>query len=146
LEGARVLDLFAGAGTLGLEASSRGAESVVLVESAPRVCAVLERNIATVGGSARVVRQPVERVLESAATPFDLVLLDPPYAAGAIEGTLRALLRGGWLAADALVCVEHPAPVPLETPPGLEVVFSRGYGTAAVTILEMADEDRALPR
>ena len=136
LDGARVLDLFAGAGTLGLEALSRGAASVVLVEADRDVTRVLTGNAALVGGDARVVRERTERFLAGASTQYDLVLLDPPYAAGAVGATLEALVRGAWLARDALVCVEHPAAAPIEPPTGLEVVFSRGYGTSAVTMLE----------
>ncbi len=139
LEGARALDLFAGAGTLGLEALSRGAQSVDLVESDRRVCQVLRDNAQAVGGEARVLCRRVEAFLRSPPeTPYDLVLLDPPDAAGAIEPTLRTLQHGGWLAPGAVVCVERPAKVPFEAPPGLDIVFDRAYGTATVTVLEGA--------
>lgn len=137
LDDARVLDLFAGAGTLGLEALSRGAASVVLVEADRRACDILRENAATVGGDARVVCRRVEAFLQTPpAEPYHLVLLDPPYAAGALEPTLTALLRPGWLAPDAVVCLERPAAAAFEAPPGLDILFDRAYGAAAVTVLE----------
>ncbi len=135
LIGARVLDLFAGAGTLGLEAASRGAARVVLVEADPGVVRVLRENVAAVGGEIELVRSRVERFLAGPPEPFDLVLLDPPYAAGAVTPTLAALLRG-WLAPGALVCVEHPAEGAVEPPEGLTAVFERRYGAAGIAFLE----------
>lgn len=137
--GARVLDLFAGAGTLGIEALSRGAAEVVFVESDRRHARCLAENLAAVApavaGVGRVVQRPVESWLAGGATPFDLVFLDPPYAAGRVAPTLAALARGTWLATGALVCVEHPADDEVAPPPGLEVAFNRVYGSCGVTLL-----------
>lgn len=139
--GLRVLDLFAGAGTLGLEALSRGAESGVFVEKAPRVARVLARNLEAFPEAARLVRAPVERFLAGSPTPFDVVFLDPPYAAGLVDPTLSALCGGGsWLAPGALIIVERPATAqPLDPPSGTEVAFDRVYGAAGVVVLARTD-------
>jgi 16S rRNA (guanine966-N2)-methyltransferase len=111
LEGATVLDLYAGSGALGLEALSRGAAAVVLVENAPRVLPVLKKNVAAVGlPGGRVVAGSVPAVV--AGPPlgrFDLVLADPPYATPLAEvlGVLSALVDGGWLAPSGVVVVER---------------------------------------
>lgn len=142
LDGARVLDLFAGAGTLGLEALSRGAASVTLVEADRRHAAVLRQNVEAVApavdGRAQVAPRRVEAFLAEPGTPHDVVFLDPPYAAGAVGPTLARLVGGGWLAASALICVEHPVREAVEPPPGLAAVFRREYGSTAVTLLERA--------
>lgn len=142
--GARVLDLFAGAGTLGIEALSRGAAEVVFVEADRRHARVVGENLAAVAGAVegrgRVVVRGVEPFLGGAEGRFDLVFLDPPYAAGRVAPTLAALARGAWLAPEALVCVEHPASdEPVSPPPGLEVIFARAYGGCGLTILTTAE-------
>lgn len=109
LDGARVLDLFAGSGALGLEALSRGASRLVLVDSAARAGRVMAANVAAVGLPGAEVRvQSAAAFLRAPAEAFDLVLLDPPYdlATGAVEALL-ADLTAGWLAEGALVVVER---------------------------------------
>ena len=114
LAGARVLDLFAGTGAVGLEALSRGAAHVTLVESDRSVCSILKRNVDTVGlPGAVVLRCTVESFLVAvgADAPFDLIFADPPYALG--DSPLAALLESisdvRWAAGGALVVVERPA-------------------------------------
>src|SRR5699024_5144382 len=103
LAGARVLDLYAGSGALGLEAVSRGAGFVVLVERDRRTAQVLAANVASLGvrERARVVSERVDRVLERGPEdgPFDLVLLDPPYplAEQELRHSLGLLVSAGWL-------------------------------------------------
>ena len=96
VDGARVLDLFAGAGTLGFEALSRGASSVLFVEAAKPVCKLIERNASEleVSQQVRVIQEKVERVgaVIEASGPFDLVLADPPY----LMGVEVDLLSGKW--------------------------------------------------
>ncbi len=138
LPGARVLDLYAGAGTLGIEALSRGAAEAVFVEADRRHGAVLKQNLAAVAGAVdgrgALVSRRVEAFLAGEARPFDVVFLDPPYAAGALPGALARLV-GGWLGAAALVCVEHPVRQPLDAPAGLETAFERAWGSTAITVL-----------
>jgi 16S rRNA (guanine966-N2)-methyltransferase len=135
LDGARVLDLYAGSGALGLEALSRGAAEVVLVESGPRVLPVLRANVAAVGlPGARVVAGSVPAVVAGPAPArFDLVLADPPYATAVEEvlGVLRTLVAGSWLADDAVVVVERSSrEEPWEWPTPLAGLRDRRYGEA----------------
>ncbi|NEK57503.1 16S rRNA (guanine(966)-N(2))-methyltransferase RsmD [Geodermatophilus sabuli] len=135
LEGATVLDLYAGSGALGLEALSRGAESVVLVENGPRVLPVLRANVAAVGlPGARVLPGSVPTVVAGPAPArFDLVLADPPYATPVAEvlGVLGSLVAGGWLAEDAVVVVERSSrEPPWEWPTPLRGLRDRRYGEA----------------
>ncbi|MET8230497.1 16S rRNA (guanine(966)-N(2))-methyltransferase RsmD [Micromonospora sp. NPDC005298] len=113
LDGARFADLYAGSGAVGLEALSRGAGHVLLVESDPRAARVIRENVTTLraGAAVRLVTGKVATVL--AAGPdgggYDVVFADPPYAVPDAEITalLTTLVEGGWLVPDALVVVER---------------------------------------
>jgi 16S rRNA (guanine966-N2)-methyltransferase len=138
LTGAGVLDLYAGSGAIGLEALSRGAARVVLVESDPAAARVIRANIAAVGlPGARLRTGRVAAVLAGGpgdGPPFDVVLADPPYAAGEQEITqmLTALRAGGWVAGGALVAVERASRSgPVAWPAGYAPDRSRRYGEAA---------------
>jgi 16S rRNA (guanine966-N2)-methyltransferase len=108
VEGARCLDLYAGTGALGIEALSRGAAAVTFVEREPRLAAALKANLARLKVAAEVVADDAARWLRGRAQPFDLVLLDPPFALDAWAETARALEEGGWLAPRAWIYVEAP--------------------------------------
>ena len=138
-DGARVLDLYAGSGAIGLEALSRGAGRVLLVESDARAAAVIKANIKAVDlPGATVAVDRVERLLARPPTGtheqgrFDLVLADPPYALSDDAVTrVLTLLQAGWLADDALVVIERATRSgPLEWPPGFLPSKSRRYGEA----------------
>jgi 16S rRNA (guanine966-N2)-methyltransferase len=140
LAGARVLDLYAGSGAVGLEALSRGAEHVLLVESGSRAAGVIRDNIEAIGlAGAEVVTGRVERVLaRGPARPgegrgrYDVVFADPPYALAAdeVSGVLTLLLRG-WLAPQALVIVERATRSgPVSWPAGFVPDRARRYGEA----------------
>jgi 16S rRNA (guanine966-N2)-methyltransferase len=135
LEGAAVLDLYAGSGALGLEALSRGAGTVVFVESGPRVLPVLKANLAAVGlPGGRVLAGSVSTVVSGAPPArFDVVLADPPYATPAdeVQDVLRALVDGGWLAPGAVLVVERPSRErDWEWPTPLVGLRERRYGEA----------------
>jgi 16S rRNA (guanine966-N2)-methyltransferase len=137
LDGAAVLDLYAGSGALGLEALSRGARSVLLVENGGGVLPVLRANLATVGlPGGRVVAGSVPTVVAGPAPEaYDLVLADPPYATPVEEvlDVLGSLLRGGWLAPGAVVVVERGRrEEPWEWPTPLHGVRDRRYGEAVL--------------
>jgi 16S rRNA (guanine966-N2)-methyltransferase len=137
LNGARVMDLYAGSGALGLEALSRGAVHVRFVESDRRAAAVLRRNVDALGlPGAQVTTGPVQAVLSGdPGEPYDLVLVDPPYTLdeAALAGVLNALARGGWLARSALLVVERPAKAPEPTwPDDVAALTQRRYGDTAV--------------
>ena len=146
-QGARVLDLFAGAGGLGCEALSHGAREVVFVEADPKAARVITQNLATlaprVKGVGRVVTQRVEVFLSRPPeAPFDVVFMDPPYADGVEAATLRALGAGegaagaGWLAAAGYVMIEHSKRQLFEPPEGWRVALRRVYGDTAVSVCE----------
>jgi 16S rRNA (guanine966-N2)-methyltransferase len=135
LRGAAVLDLYAGTGALGLEALSRGAGTVVFVESAPAVLAVLKENLAAVGlPGGRVVKGSVPTVVGGAPPArFDVVLADPPYTTPVEEvlGVLDALVGGGWLAPEAVLVVERSSREDAwEWPTPLIGLRDRRYGEA----------------
>jgi 16S rRNA (guanine966-N2)-methyltransferase len=137
LEGAAVLDLYAGSGALGLEALSRGASPVVFVENGPRVLPVLRANLEAVGlPGGRIVSGSVPSVVAGPPPArFDLVLADPPYATPLPEvlGVLAALLSGEWLAEGAVVVVERSSrEAPFEWPTPLRGLRDRRYGEAVL--------------
>ena len=130
--GARVLDLYAGSGALGIEALSRGASSAVFVERDPRAAAVISANLATVGAEAEVRRQDVMRFLARAEGGFDLVFCDPPYDSGPrIAATLAERLPAV-LADNARIVTESDKRTPLVLP--YPLVVERSYGDTRVVI------------
>ena len=137
IEGAHVLDLFAGTGAVGLEALSRGAATAVFVESGRRARVVLERNIADLGlAGAQLVARPVAAFLDSPPpAPFDFVFADPPYAlSDAGLGTvLDQLAAPSWLSSDAVVVVERSGrSVAPRWPEFITSVHERRYGEAVL--------------
>lgn len=137
LAGARVLDLYAGSGALGLEALSRGAAAALLVESDRRAAAVLRANIAELGfGDAQVRIGAVAQVLgHGAADAYDLVFADPPYdlPTAAVQADLTALAAHGWLSEDALLLVERSArSAEIDWPAGFEARSARRYGETRI--------------
>jgi 16S rRNA (guanine966-N2)-methyltransferase len=136
-DGARVLDLYAGSGAIGLEALSRGADHVRLVESDARAAAVIKANIAAVAlPGATLAVDRVERLLSRPPADtedrYDLVIADPPYAVTEEAVTrVLTLLEAGWLAAGALVVIERATRSgPVDWPPGFLPGKSRRYGEA----------------
>jgi 16S rRNA (guanine966-N2)-methyltransferase len=136
VRGARFLDLFAGTGAVGLEAHSRGAAAVLLVENEHAALQLAQANLAQLGSpaSVRLLARDATR-LGPAPHPFDLVFLDPPYRSGLAAVTLEGLLRHGWLGADARVVVELAATDDLELPEGYMLERERRYGRAKFLFL-----------
>ncbi|MFD1814382.1 16S rRNA (guanine(966)-N(2))-methyltransferase RsmD [Rhodococcus gannanensis] len=139
LDGARVLDLYAGSGALGLEALSRGAGYVLLVESNARAAAVVRENIAVVGLPGAVVQTaPVAAVVAGTADgEYDIVMLDPPYALDSAElgSVLADLTTKGWIGEGSLVVVERGTRSPDTVwPEGFDVERVRKYGDTRVEI------------
>ncbi|HEU4403971.1 MAG TPA: 16S rRNA (guanine(966)-N(2))-methyltransferase RsmD [Polyangiaceae bacterium] len=146
LEGARVLDLYAGTGALGLEALSRGAARAVFVESANAALAALRANVDELGvaGRALVLGRPVERALAALEpeAPFDLVLADPPYELvrkGPAPRALAALAARGLLAPGARLVLEHAS---ADEPPALAPLMCydrRRYGDTSLALYAPPD-------
>jgi 16S rRNA (guanine966-N2)-methyltransferase len=131
LTGRRFLDLFAGSGGVGLEARSRGASSVTLVEGSRRVAATIRENAATLGFEVEVIAAPVARLRDRARLPaFDVVYVDPPYdhPAAKLGAELSALAERGWIADGATVVVERDRRSAWTWPDGFAGVRSRVYG------------------
>jgi len=131
LVGARCLDLFAGSGALGLEAASRGAAQVVLVDSDRQVTAALREHAVRLqaGETVEVVQADALTFLDGPARPFDVVFLDPPFSRGLLAPCIARLEAGGWLADDGYLYLEaerHLAEPPLPT--GWEIVRSKTAG------------------
>jgi 16S rRNA (guanine966-N2)-methyltransferase len=135
VSGARVLDVFAGTGALGLEALSRGADAVTFIENGRTALSLLRKNIALCGAEreVRVVTADARRPGRCPEAPHDLVFLDPPYGKGLGEKALGALVGHHWIAADALVVWEESAPI--EPPEGLRLIEDRLYGETRISIL-----------
>jgi 16S rRNA (guanine966-N2)-methyltransferase len=110
IEGARCLDAFAGSGALGFEAASRGAREVLMLEQSAPAARLLAENARRLGAeSVRVERADTLRWLAGPGTAFDIVFLDPPFAAGLLPEACALLARNGWLAPNAWVYLETPA-------------------------------------
>jgi 16S rRNA (guanine966-N2)-methyltransferase len=144
LDGLRVADLFAGSGAVGLEALSRGAAHVLLVESSARAAKVIKSNVEALGlPGAEVVTDRVERVLRQAPPePYDLVFADPPYAVtdDAVTAMLDVLRDGGWLSPGALVAVERATRGgPVRWPGGYTESRARRYGEGTLWYGHAAD-------
>lgn len=133
--GARVLDLFAGTGALGLEALSRGAKRVCFVDDGVKARALLRENIEKMRaqGITDVYRRDATRMGPNRGAGYDLVFLDPPYGQGLGEGALASCIAGGWLAPGALIIwEENTLPIP---PAGFEILDQRRYGETLITLL-----------
>ena len=138
LEGARVLDLYAGAGTMGIEALSRGAAFARFVERDRRQCAAIRKALRGAGlhEQAEVSCATVMKYLQATDETFDLAIADPPYTATEAEGALGAIAAAGIVPAGGRVVLEHAFRSPAPEPPGLQLLGSRRYGDTAVSFYE----------
>lgn len=138
VSGARVLDLFAGTGALGLEALSRGALHATFVDDGAKAFALMKTNIAKMRaeGETRVLRQNATRLGPNSGAGCGLVFLDPPYGKGLGEQALATAAKGGWLAPGAMVVWEEGANPAV--PEGFALVDQRKYGDTIVTLLKAA--------
>jgi 16S rRNA (guanine966-N2)-methyltransferase len=139
LEGAAVLDLFAGTGALGIEAISHGARWCLLVDDSSDSRAIQRENVEALGltGATRIWRRDATDLGPlgpSAGGPFNLVFLDPPYRKELISRALESLKAGGWLSDKALLVAESDAAEALETP-GFTLLDERDYGETRVRFL-----------
>ena len=138
LDDARVIDLFAGTGALGMEALSRGASFCLFVDDGTEARSLIRANVEALdwGGVTRIFRRDATRLGEMPPQkPFTLAFLDPPYSKGLGEMALASLAEGGWLAAGALVIFEEAAKAELAIPDSFELLDSREYGDTQLLIL-----------
>jgi 16S rRNA (guanine966-N2)-methyltransferase len=138
LEGARVVDLFAGTGALGLEALSRGAKFCLFIEEAAQSRALIRENVEGLGltGASKIWRRDATSLgpLDTLA-PFDLAFLDPPYRKGLIAPALEGLAAGGWLNANALVVAEAAEDETMPAVDGFEILDDRVYGDTRIAFM-----------
>lgn len=145
LEGARVIDLFAGTGAMGLEALSRGAVYALFVEEASPARAAIKRNIEAFGlmGRTRTFRRDATDLggLPAGTKPFDLAFLDPPYSRALTEPALKGLAGGGWIAPGATLVCEMRTGEAFELPAArFTLADERTYGDTTVRILKFSAE------
>ncbi|MGD8861811.1 MAG: 16S rRNA (guanine(966)-N(2))-methyltransferase RsmD [Myxococcales bacterium] len=153
LDGAVVLDLFAGSGALGFEALSRGAARVLSVDRDGRALRCVQHNAGALGVQARAARLKVDllrdperaaaRIAEVAAGPYSLVFADPPYAAVvALPALLRALVQARLLADDASVVIEHGKGEAPDPPEGFSELSHYRHGDSEVTVLRFCSASK----
>ncbi|MEZ5844074.1 MAG: 16S rRNA (guanine(966)-N(2))-methyltransferase RsmD [Hyphomicrobiaceae bacterium] len=148
LDGANVLDLFAGTGALAIEALSRGARAAVLVETSPQARAAIQENVTAfgLGGVTRIFRRDATGLGQlQGRDRFTLALADPPYGKGLAEAAMRSALEGGWLAPGAVVVVEESAESPFTPPSPLVEVDRRTWGGTVVVIARLPFADGVAP-
>jgi 16S rRNA (guanine966-N2)-methyltransferase len=129
--GARVLDLFAGTGAMGLEALSRGAAFALFVDDSTAARGLIRENVEALGlgGQSRLFRRDATRMGPAAPNePFSLVFCDPPYGRGLAEKALASCAAGGWLTSNAFVVVEEAGGAAFKFPEGFALIETRGYG------------------
>lgn len=140
VDGARVIDLFAGSGGLGLEALSRGAKLALFVDDGSEARALLRANIETLGlgGETRVFRRDATKLgAMPPQPPFTLAFLDPPYGKGLASLALVALRDGGWLSPHALCVVEEGASAEFVAPQGFQEIERRDYSDSRLIFLRV---------
>src|SRR6187399_1086094 len=140
IEEARVLDLFAGTGALGVEAVSRGAKFALFVDNGAEARALLRNNVEALGlgGATKVYRRDATRLGPAhPMEPYSLAFLDPPYGKGLAERALTSAHDGGWLTPDALIVVEEAADTDFTAPDGFEEIERREYGDTQVVFLKL---------
>ena len=133
---ARVLDLFAGTGALGLEALSRGAATACFVDDGRKAQSLIKQNIKITKQTdvARLIARDATRLPDNTEPPFDLIFLDPPYGKGLGSKALISAKAGGWIAPEALVVFEESTAQP--APEGFALLDQRRYGDTHVSFLE----------
>ncbi|MEO0819768.1 MAG: 16S rRNA (guanine(966)-N(2))-methyltransferase RsmD [Pseudomonadota bacterium] len=144
-EGARVLDLFAGSGALGLEALSRGAAYAVFVDDHGPSRALIRASVDALGlaGETKIWRRDATKLGPCRGAPFGLVFADPPYGGDLAPRALAAAREGGWLAPGAVVVVESAAAAAPAFPDWLRPLDERRYGDTLVSLLRAPAEDEA---
>jgi 16S rRNA (guanine966-N2)-methyltransferase len=148
IENARVLDLFAGTGALGLEALSRGAASAVFIDASDAAIKIICKNIAACRAEAqcRVIRRDIRKnlnFLDPENGTFDLVFMDPPYGQNLILPALENLMKKDVMKNPATIIIEHSAREPIpENLPGLHLADRRAYGKTLVSFLTVVLQEK----
>jgi 16S rRNA (guanine966-N2)-methyltransferase len=144
IAGARVLDLFAGTGALGIEAASRGAAFVLFIDESAEARALLRENVAALGlgGASRIFRRDATKLGPvHPLPPFSLVFVDPPYGQGLSSEALASARAGGWFTADALIVVEEATKSRFAAPEKFTELERRRYDDTEFVFLRSASSD-----
>ncbi len=143
LHGARVLDVFAGSGAMGLEALSQGAQGAVFVESGKLAVEAIKKNIAAMSltARARVMEKDALKLPPNGEGAYDLVFLDPPYDEGLLSDALDALREKGYIGAETLLVLEMQKKH--DAPQGVTILDARQYGVSKVTFCKVKMSSRA---
>ena len=139
--GARVLDLFAGTGALGIEALSRGGGFALFVDDGAEARALLRENVAVLGlgGTSKIFRRDATKLGEAhPVAPFSLAFLDPPYGQGLAAAALASARAGGWLMPEALIVVEEATKAEFVSPEGFREIDRRRYDDTELIFLRLA--------
>ncbi len=141
VRGLRVLDLFAGTGSMGIEALSRGAVHATFVDDFASAIHLIRKNVELCGFGKRatIIRSSVDaalRKLSRASVPFDIVFVDPPYLKNLVNPSLHALAKSSILAPNCRIIVEHHPKEPIAGIEGLKISDERRYGQTSITFLE----------
>lgn len=141
---AKVLDLFAGSGALGIEALSRGAMCCSFVENSRAAAEIIRKNLegTRLSEKATVHLQDAAAFLRETAEVFDLILLDPPYDGGHYSGVLETVAVRRLLTEDGIVAVEKRAEAVLQIPAGMMLIKERKYGKTAIAVLALRKEEK----
>jgi 16S rRNA (guanine966-N2)-methyltransferase len=148
ISGARVLDLFAGTGALGLEALSRGAAFALFIDQSAEARALIRANIAALGlgGVSRIFRRDARKLGRAhPLAPFTLAFIDPPYRQQLAQEALASAREGGWLVPGALIAVEEAAKANFAAPEGFAQLERRCYDDTALIMLRYEDSDSTPP-
>jgi 16S rRNA (guanine966-N2)-methyltransferase len=142
LEDARVIDLFAGTGAMGIEALSRGARYCLFVDSAADSRALIRENVEALAltGATKIWRRDATSLGPLSANsggPFDLAFLDPPYRQNLLAPALQSLRDGGWLTANAMIVAEYASDEAQPDVPGFETRDARSYGDTSIAFLNL---------
>ena len=147
-EGARVLDLFAGSGALGLEALSRGARCAMFIEESPTARAAIRRNVEALGltGVTKIRRRDATKLGEAGTLqPFQLIFCDPPYGKRLAERALEEAIDGGWTEQGAIAMLEESVDVAVSWPPSFREIDRRRYGDTQIAIARVGNESDFCP-
>lgn len=142
LDGARILDLFAGSGALGFEALSRGGSFCLFVETDAGARGAIRDNVEALGlfGNTRIHRRPADALGTKPAgvgARFDICFMDPPYRKGLVEKALRTLIDGAWLSPGALIVAEHESGLAITPPGDWSLEETRTFGDTEISFLNV---------
>lgn len=140
VRGARVCDLYAGGGALGIEALSRGAAEVVFVERNPAFMKLVRKNASGAGACRFIVGEVPKALAKLGASRFDLVIADPPYRQGLVQPTIDRAAELDLVQPGGLLVIEHHKLEPPSCPEGWELVRQGHYGESEVTVLRRQGE------